>query len=810
MPASNTRLVPFPGSARRAAVDLPRLLQGLTGGASAAAGLPFGAADVTAGAENELQAVVTGRREEVDLPRTIAASNYFANILRRTRSGDTSPKLLGDLERFLGENREQVWENSWVRFPRRLLAPAADAVLRRDLLADKRSPAGGLRGDVARFVIEERGEETLRIPVSYLLKLGLADALAAGRGLPPELVVCGEQLLDHFLSDNTSPETFSFQVVSLGAGPGCGRPLARETARRYLLSQLIVEYANARFELAASGQAAKIYFAPQTPVRQRELNSLIADGFYRELFMSPCLSGWDQGEKKHRYMELCHQVLSRSQLQAVAKLREAGIITNNLVVLPSVSNTSLANNGTHVSLGSRLLSAALADPGSGFGAAEEKYAGDLAIKCVEHFLPLFVGTCSASPSRMGFADFHPERALGFLPHELDYTHLRMLWRRWRKKADLAICGRPLTPFGPEWLDKAVSGVFGLRGDFIPDARLIDYPAALLSTWASPALDGSLGNHERLKADLAALGAFDGQMSLYLLYRQRQFAAMGFSGFEGRHYSVFPELAGDFGAAVALQTLVTAYAYRQMAAGRLHHRQVPDDPVTESERRQIFFAAAAGIPTFFVRRNSRNLLLRRILQRTRRVRASSRYPGYLRVPLVEYQRALLELLREDAADLVESLGVGDTLADLARRLEEPDLHGAAGRLTAGILDRLGVRDPLGVSAREFNLAAEGYYRDDLRRAQLRAALGELAADLAQLERNALPALRQSLAELLPAGPTARWSDICHAVLDGTASAATLQTLIGLVLCTVAGADAAAGPTLDKDYDDEHRPSLHRAL
>ena len=86
---------------------------------------------------------MTGRREEVDLPRAIAASNYFANILRRTRSGDTSPKLLGDLERFLGENREQVWENSWVRFPRRLLAPAADAVLRRDLLADKRSPAGG-------------------------------------------------------------------------------------------------------------------------------------------------------------------------------------------------------------------------------------------------------------------------------------------------------------------------------------------------------------------------------------------------------------------------------------------------------------------------------------------------------------------------------------------------------------------------------------------------------------------------------------------------------------------------------------------
>ena len=119
-----------------------------------------------------------------------------------------------------------------------------------------------------------------------------------------------------------------------------------------------------------------------------------------------------------------------------------------------------------------------------------------------------------------------------------------------------------------------------------------------------------------------------------------------------------------------------------------------------------------------------------------------------MPLVEYQRALVELLREDAADLVESLGVADTLADFERRLEEPELHGAAGRLTAGILDKLGARDPLRVPAREFNLAAEGYYRDDLRRTQLRDALGELAADLAQLERSAPQELRQCLAALFP--------------------------------------------------------------
>ena len=263
-----------------------------------------------------------------------------------------------------------------------------------------------------------------------------------------------------------------------------------------------------------------VYFAPHPPVRQQELNGLITDAFYRELFMSPCLSGWDRGEEKFRYMQLCHQVLSRSQLNAVAKLREAGIITNNLVVLPDLSNVSLANNGTHISIGSLRLSRALADPASGFSAADEKPLGDLATKIVEHFLPLFVGTYSGAPYRLAFTDFHPERALGFLPHELDYTHLRMIWRRWRKKADLSVFGRPLTPFGPEWLDRLASGLFRLRGDFVPDFRLINY---LCPCEHRPERGPrwTMGNGDRLKRDLADLGVFDSQMSLYLLFKLRE-------------------------------------------------------------------------------------------------------------------------------------------------------------------------------------------------------------------------------------------------------------------------------------------------
>ncbi len=262
--------------------------------------------------------------------------------------------------------------------------------------------------------------------------------------------------MGHFSNDNTSPETFSFHVVQIRPEAGSGRALAKETAKRFLLTQLLVMYANHQFALEESGQKAILYFSPHPPVRQKQLNECISDSFYRELFMSPCLSGWDNGQEKHAYMCLCHQVLSRSQLNAVAKLREAGIITRNLVVLPNVSNISLANNGTHISIGSNKLTSSLSDQHSAFGRPHEKYLGDLVIKIVEHFLPLFVGTYSAAPYRLDFTDFHPERVLGFLPHELDYTHLRMLWRRWKKKASLKVLGQPITPFGLKSFDRVLS------------------------------------------------------------------------------------------------------------------------------------------------------------------------------------------------------------------------------------------------------------------------------------------------------------------------------------------------------------------
>jgi hypothetical protein len=748
-------------------------------------GLPFSIGDTTAGSEAELQAVVVGKKENVDLPLTIMRSHYFANIIKRTAAGELPNRTMTDLERYLDENADGVWENSWVRFPRDVLNPFARLIFETDLLADKTDPAQGYRTDLANFIFQQENREYIRIPISYLLKIALADAID---GQPPVAKETGRRLMDHFLSDNTSPETYSLHVSSLAPETGMGKAVAAETAKRFLLTQLLIQYANRRFGLAESGQKAMVFYSPHPPIRQKRLNACISDAFYRELFMNPCLSGWNRGEQKHEYMNLCHRVLSRSQLNALGKLREAGIITRNLVVLPNTSNISLANNGTHISLGSRKLTALLHDPDSGFTNRHEKYLGDLVLKINEHFLPLFVGTYSATPYRLDFSEFHPESVLGFLPHELDFTHLRMLWRRWQKKAEMNIFGQSVTPFGPAWLDGTLSILFGLRGDFIPDFRLIDYLVALRSTEKSPALDGTLHNHDRLKQDLSELGVFDKRMSLYLFNKLREFNVMGFSGFEGRAYSQFFSFGEDMAKAVDLQNLLNALAFKYMAEGRVIHADIPDDPFVESERRQIIFGRAMGIPTFFIRQDTGNRFLKRIVEKTERVRPSRRYPGYLRVHHREYCRSLLQIIKEDAADLIEIMQLSGTMDDLEKRLEEPDRYSALGKLTRGILAKAKAASPMKMKADDFNRAAEDFYREELRQSHTLEGIQHLEEDLQRIASTACNE-SQTLRGILKSSAAGRdvsefFLDVRRKVADETASPELLRRLISLLIVTVA--------------------------
>ena len=108
-----------------------------------AASLPFAPSDTTAGSESEMQTVVVGSRDNVDLPLFIEQSNYFANTKRRAKSGDTSRKVMTDLEKYLNTNTEGVWENSQVRFLRYKMGKLAENIFQQDILADKKESVCG-------------------------------------------------------------------------------------------------------------------------------------------------------------------------------------------------------------------------------------------------------------------------------------------------------------------------------------------------------------------------------------------------------------------------------------------------------------------------------------------------------------------------------------------------------------------------------------------------------------------------------------------------------------------------------------------
>ena len=191
--------------------------------------LPFTPSDTTAGAENEYQTAVEGDRHQVDLAREIEDSGFFRNLKKRAQRGDTPRSTVAALEAFLSENDGGVWENSWVRLPIEALSPFARAVFEEDLRSDKCCADSPRRSDACRFSINNHGRERLRIPISYLLKLALADAVG-DPSVHATIRETGRSAMDHFLSDNTSPKRTLFTRY-----PWTGIPVwGRESPARHL------------------------------------------------------------------------------------------------------------------------------------------------------------------------------------------------------------------------------------------------------------------------------------------------------------------------------------------------------------------------------------------------------------------------------------------------------------------------------------------------------------------------------------------------------------------------------------------------
>jgi hypothetical protein len=324
----------------------------------------------------------------------------------------------------------------------------------------------------------------------------------------------------------------------------------------------------------------------------------------------------------------------------------------------------------------------------------------------------------------------------------------------------------------------------------------------------------LGNHERLKDDLASMGISDPQMSLYMFLKPREFGAMGFSGVEGRHYSLFENFGRDLGNATSLQALVMALAYKLVVTGRVTHADIPDDPVLESERRQIFFGSAIDLPTFFVQQNSRNRFLQQILASTQRTRSSKRYPGYLRVYNTEYRHALIAFLQKEAAALIESQRHGHTLEDLKLRLDFPRECAASGKLTQQILERLNARDPMAVPAGQFNQVAEDHYREGLKKTHLAESVEYLERDLQRLDQAACLgdiSIPKALDYNLNGQSALTFlKNIKRDLLADALDVDTLQRLINLLIFTIHRDQLRAERTLHPPLE-HHEPStpVHRA-
>lgn len=696
---------------------------------------PFVPDDLTCGCENEFQVAVEGSTDSVDLPAKIINSRYYQNLIRRVKSGDTPSRLLKDLEDLIFSNNSNIWENSWVRIEKDRLSEKTRCVFTRDLLKDKSNPSLGFRNDAEDFFFYKDKKCYIRVPVSYLLKLVLIDFYNTFYDKKDaQLDGLINFLTKNFINDNTSPEVTSFYISK--DVNDIGYDVAKENAKRFLFIQLLVHYANHKFGLINNNQKVYIYNSPNTPIRQKKINALIPDELYRELFISPCLSGWDRGEEKKNYMFLCHSVLSKSKINTLKKLKDAGFIKSNLVVIPDTSNTCLANNGTHISVGSKQITELLRYENKEFNELHEKYYGDLVIKIIEHFLPLFPGIYSGSPYRLSFNEMHPELATGFLAHELDFTHLRMIWRRWQKKADLKRFQHIISPTGLELLDYWLSKIFRLNGDYVCDYRLIDYFIALMSTENSPAFNGEIGNQEYLKKELHSLGIFHKDMAFYCLYRMRSYEKNGFSGFEGRYYSNFESLFDDLKNALNLQALITALAYKYFINNQIAHFDIPDTPFNESERRQIFFCSAIGIPTFYVSIHTQNNFLKKILSYTKNTRLSRRYPGYVRVYLKEYLNALIKIIENDGGELLKIEPFKQALEDCKERINNEKLR-TDFKLIKKLLDLYKKKNPVDIPAEEFNYQLENYYWNELRIKTIKEGVEALIEDIDKIDFKILP-------------------------------------------------------------------------
>ena len=134
-----------------------------------------------------------------------------------------------------------------------------------------------------------------------------------------------------------------------------------------------------------------------------------------------------------------------------------------------------------------------------------------------------------------------------------------------------------------------------------------------------------------------------------------------------------------------------------------------------------------------------------------------------------------------------------------------------RLTTGICAEAGARTPLAVTGTEFNLAAERYYRDTLRRRHLEEALDLLAEELQRLDSGRIQldeGSREALQQLLRGkGVIEFFGPLRPQLLTDQVPEEELRTLIHLILVLVHLNDQSLEGACEQSCADG--PSVHTA-
>jgi hypothetical protein len=136
------------------------------------------------------------------------------------------------------------------------------------------------------------------------------------------------------------------------------------------------------------------------------------------------------------------------------------------------------------------------------------------------------------------------------------------------------------------------------------------------------------------------------------------------------------------------------------------------------------------------------------------------------------------------------------------------------LTGSILKEIGATSAISVDAKDFNLAAEDYYRNALRRKYLEEGLHVLEEDLRMLDSQwavTWKGLRAALRCVLLEGSAVSFlQSIKEDLLEETIAVDDLESLISIVLITIHGDMEQAGSILNGIQRDELDDApIHRA-